>query len=294
MADHLSSWHHAHLNPAELLGAYRALIDLFARRQIPASFAFVMAFLLDEGEQRQMDEWIADCSVDGSNWQNAYRAARTQENLAGWSCPELLDLVRSAGNHEVACHGFTHLPLAEELVTRSDAKRELDACAKVAAIKGLDLKTFVYPRNLKGYPDVLAAAGYSGFRARPPSFGRGLTGKARALLAELNPRARAQPACPPEAGMTVIPSGYFLNWQNGARRLVPRAASRRRWHHILDNAADTGATAHIWLHPHNIIGAPGTLERLEDVLCHAAKLRDAGRLEIMTQADYCANGATND
>ncbi len=287
MADHLSARHHAHLNREELVAAYRALLDLFRRYEVPASFAFVMAFLLSGDEQAEMAERFADTDIEGANWLTAFREAQDTDDLAGWSRPELLDMVReggqNAGTHEIACHGFTHLPLAENLVAQADVRRELTACAEVAQRKGLTLETFVYPRNLEGYPEALAEAGYAGFRAHPRRRGR-----LAMFAAELNPFDRAQPACADAAGLTVIPSGEMLNWQSGPRKLVPRAASRMRWKSRLSDAARNGRVAHVWLHPHNIIDAPGTFERLEDILAEAARLRDAGRLTMETQAQYCA------
>lgn len=286
MADHLTAWHHAHLNRAELDAAYRQLLELFRRYRIPASFAFVMAFVLSEREQAEIADHFVDVPIEGANWLAAFRAAQATGDLSGWSHPELLDLVRAEPMHEIACHGFTHLPLAEELVPRAEAARELAACQEAARIKGLTLETFVYPRNLKGWPQVLAEAGLKGFRARPAR-----RGKLGLLAAELNPFDRAQGPCSGEAGLTVIPSGEMLNWQSGPRKAIPRAASRLRWKSRLEYAARTGAVAHIWLHPHNLIGAPGTAERLEDVLAMAAALRDAGRLVVKTQAQYCAEQA---
>lgn len=283
MADHLTAWHHTHLNGDELSAAYRQLLALFRRYDTPASFAFVMAFVLSGDEQAAMADHFADVPIEGANWLAAYRAAQQAGDLTGWSHPELLDLVRAEPMHEIACHGFTHLPLAEELTPRAHAARELAACQLAAQRKGIALETFVYPRNLKGWPAVLAEAGLKGFRARPAR-----RGKLGLLAAELNPFDRAQGPCPDEAGLTVIPSGEMLNWQSGPRKAIPRAASRRRWQSKLDHAARTGGVAHIWLHPHNLIDAPGTAERLEDVLAMAAALRDAGKLVVQTQAQYCA------
>ena len=68
---------------------------------------------------------------------------------------------------------------------------------------------------------------------------------------------------------------------------MPRAVTVRRWKTLLDRAADTGGVAHLWFHPHNFITAPSTRRTLDDILAHAARLRDAGRLEIVTQEQYC-------
>lgn len=283
MADHLDGWHHAHLRREELVPAYERLVGLFGRYEVPASFAFVMALLLSPNEQRAMAARFVDTKVEGRNWLKSYRDAQADNDLEGWSCPELLDIVRSGTGHEIACHGFTHLPLGEDLVGAEAVAREMTACGEVAKAKGLKLETLVYPRNLVGHQPIVAEAGFTGYRARPPR-----RGKASALLAEMNPLDRAQVPLADEAGMVVIPSGEMLNWQSGPRRYVPRAASKRRWKARLGHAARSGGVAHLWLHPHNIIDAPGTFERLEDILSEAARLRDAGRLVTATQAQYCA------
>lgn len=289
MADHITPHHHHHLTHANLVDAYRRLVGLFARYDVAASFAFVLAFTLSEEERKAVADRLVDVTVNGQNWLRHYREAEAVGNTDGWFCPEALEMVRADSRHEIACHSFSHAPLAEGGIASGDAVRELESCRVVAGIKGIDPKTFVFPRNQIGHVAELSAAGFAGYRARLSPSGRGLAGKLRGLAAEFDMRARAQaPIAPTDHGMTVIPSGYFLNWQSGIRRAVPRSVSRRRWRHILRDAAESQGVAHIWLHPHNIIDGPGTLERLEDVLIEAARLRDAGRLGIVTQAEYCA------
>lgn len=287
MADHITAHHDRHLTEASLADAYARLVALFARYEAPASFAFVLALTLTESEREQMADRLVDVPVDGANWLRHFRAAQARRNTDGWFCPDALEMVRADSRHEIACHSFCHLPLAEGSITRADAVREMESIRLAAAIKRVSPTTFVYPRNQVGHVAELAAAGFAGYRARPPSWGRGKLAKVGNLLAECNVRTPAQAARGSDRGMTVIPSGYFLNWQRGARRAVPRAVSRMRWRHVLEDAARAGGVAHIWLHPHNIIDGPGTIDRLEDVLADAARLRDAGRLEMVTQAQYC-------
>ncbi|MEL7445885.1 MAG: hypothetical protein AAGK02_08735 [Pseudomonadota bacterium] len=284
MADHLGPWHHEFLRREHLIPAYQTLVDLFGRYEMPATFAFVMGFVLDPDEQTEMAAHFVDTEIEGANWLVDFRKAQIAGDHEGWSCPEVLEVVRNASlKHEVACHGFTHVPLSEDLVGRDLVERELSAAKHVAEKRGIALETLVYPRNLVGHTGVLAETGFSGYRQRPP-----VRGKAGALLAELNPIDRSQLSLPKDGELTVVPSGEMLNWQSGPRKLIPRAASRLRWKARLEDAAKSGGVAHIWLHPHNIIDAPGTLERLEDVLGEAARLRDAGKLVVKTQAEYCA------
>jgi hypothetical protein len=44
---------------------------------------------------------------------------------------------------------------------------------------------------------------------------------------------------------------------------------------------------HLWFHPHNLITGPSTATLLEAVLSEVATLRDAGKIQVLTQNQYC-------
>ena len=292
MADHLTADHHRWLTSARLRDAYRRLLDLFGEHQIDATFAFVMAFLLTPEEQRERDALFQDQPIDGRNWLVNFREAQREGNLEGWTMPELLDMVGDHAGHEIGCHGFSHLPLDPDMVPADVAEREIAAAAAVADSKGVELATFVYPRNLVGYPEALGRHGYLGFRDRLPSR-PGAVGRVGNLLAEFNVAQPPQPHSPAgQAAPLAIPAGFFLNWRVGARRLVPRSVSLLRWQRMLDKAARTDAVVHLWLHPHNIISAPDTFDLLRDILHAVRSLRERGMLEVRTQERYCAARTT--
>lgn len=287
MADRIGAHHDRHFTERALADAYRRITRLFARYEVPATFAFVLAFTLTESERATLADRLVDVPIDGRNWLRHYRRAQVEGRLDGWHCPDALEMVREDRRHEIACHGFSHAPLAEGSIARADAVREIESCRIAAAIKRIDPRTFVYPRNQIGHLADLAAAGFDGYRTRPPGHGSGIGRRLQSLAAEFDLSTRSQLPERSEGGMVPIPSGYFLNWQRGLRRVVPRRVSHMRWKAILADAARSGNVAHIWLHPHNIIDGPGTIERLEDVVAEAARLRDAGRLQIVTQDAYC-------
>lgn len=285
MADRITAYHDHHLTSDKLRGAYRALTALFARYEVPATFAFVMAFLLSRAEQEAVDDLFPHHPA-GAAWLASFRAAQACGNLGGWTLPEALDIVTSDGRHEVACHGFSHLPLDEVSTPRAFAARELEACDHVARLRGLAIETLVFPRNQVGHVDLLPGHGISGYRERLAR-GSGRIAQAAALASEFNLFERPQPDAVPGADRAIaIPPGHFFNWRVGARRVVPRWTTVLRWRNLME-AAETGDVVHLWLHPHNIITGPETLPLLARVLRDVARLRDAGRLEVATQASYC-------
>ncbi|MFL6721076.1 MAG: hypothetical protein ACJ8FT_04625 [Sphingomonas sp.] len=284
MADHLQPYHHELLTDAALARAYEQLVALFGRYQVPATFAFVMAFVLTREERDRFEfELLGD---EPDPWLQPYREALASGRAEGWHQPEALQIVRAAGGHEIACHSFCHRPLGDRSISAAGANAELDAAMAAARLKGLSLDTFVYPRNEVGHLGELRAHGFIGYRERlrrPP----GSLGRALSLAEEVNVWAPPQKAAPATDGMVAIPSGRFLNWRFGLRSWVPASTTVARWRHQLRSAADNGGVVHLWLHPHNLITGPGTESLLEAVVKEVAAMREAGRVRVLTQRDYC-------
>lgn len=286
MADQISDYHDHHLTSERLRDAYARLLGLFARYELPVTFAFVMAFLLSPDEQREHDHLFPTCEP-GTQWLRHFRAAQDRGDLNGWSSPELLDMVRDAGGnkiggHEIGCHGFSHLPLGED-ASRTSVAAEFAAVRDIAARRGVTLETLVFPRNQVGHVDLVEQAGFVGYRDRLAQGG----GRIGALAAEFAGRPKPQAGAKPNPiGSTAIPAGFFFNWRVGARRMVPPSVTEMRWRNMV-NAAGANDVVHLWLHPHNIITGPETFGVLERVLRNVARRRDAGVLEAVTQSTYC-------
>jgi peptidoglycan/xylan/chitin deacetylase (PgdA/CDA1 family) len=273
VADHLSARWQRDLSEERLKQAYRAIAALLARSGIAATFAFTELFL------RSRDELLA-LPVDEIAERLPFTRSAFQDLRHGSSEGWTGEWAREAigPHHEIACHGVTHTPWTQ--MTPEQARYELSL---VPIERG---RTFIHPRNAIAHLGLLEEAGFVGYRlARPRS------SRAASLASELNPFAAAeQPPAP--ARLQPIPAGYFINWLSGARRLVPPWLTRRRARHVLEEAARTGGVAHFWTHPENVAAAPGTLRNLEAVIEEAAALRKAGRIEIVTQIDYCRSLAS--
>lgn len=285
MADRLRPYHHSQLTSPNLVGAYQKLLALFASYEIPATFAFVMAFTLTRAERSQFP--VLDPSRDPKDkWLGHYWRC-IEEGLAdGWHEPDAFELVRAAKVHEIASHCFCHRPLGDWSITPAGARQELADAAAAALIKKIELKTLVFPRNEVGNLKEVRQAGYIGYRCQLPRPG-GTRGKAAALLDEFNVAAGPQPSLGPVDGLVPIPSGHFFNWRFALRRMVPPAVTRARWRSQLRQCVRRGGVVHLWLHPHNLLTGPGTAEVLSDVLADAARLRDRGQIQVLTQKAYC-------
>lgn len=213
-----------------------------------------------------------------------FRRAESRRDYSGWFCSEAFEFVRNCGIHEIACHGFRHVPHGGKDIGEVDADYELRSATELANAKGISLKTFVFPRDRGGYLYKLASEGYIGFRnARPNRDRRGRLGN---LIQETNLHEKSQSSEPRQCSVISI-GGDFLNWRHGLRRPVPEFATLIRWRSILEDAAANNRVALLFLHPHNLMDGYGMAELFGGVLRIAAELRDSKGLTILTQQEYC-------
>lgn len=289
MADRLQPYHHRLVTGANMARAYRQLLDMLARHELRATFAFVMALTLRDGERDRFPV-LERRRNGGDPWLKHYWAALDAGLGEGWHEPDVFDMVRDAGGHEIGSHGFCHRPLGDGSIGADGAAEELGHAREAAKLKQVELRTLVFPRNQVGNLAAVRSAGYLGYRSRLARPG-GKPGRALALLEEFAVWAPPQRPSGSGDGLVAIPPGRFFNWRFGARRIVPPAVTRARWRHQLDRCARDGGIVHLWLHPHNLITGPGTAAVLADVLGDVARLRDRGAIEVMTQRDYCERAA---
>ena len=267
VADILSPTHHHSLNNGRLRDAYQAIAALLERHAVAATFAFTELFLHSRDELLAMptDEIAARLPYTRPAFDDLRHGSG--EGWTGEWAPELL-----GDRHEIASHGATHTPW--DCMTREQALYEISLISQARR------STFIYPRNGIAHTDLLATHGFLGYRLAR------VRGRIASLASEFNPSQKAEAQTPP-APLQPIPAGYFINWLSGARRLVPPALTRLRARRLLEHAAATGGVAHFWTHPENIASAPATLQNLTAIVEEAVELRKSGKIEILTQIDYC-------
>lgn len=272
---------HDFMTRGRMIGVYENLLRLLRLHELKATFAFVGAFTLTREERSRFEDHFIDVDYRGQNWLRQYRADSLRGDVEDWFCPEAFDMTREHG-HEIASHGFCHVPFDDTTMPRAHLEREIASAVAVAKTKDVSLETFIYPRNLVAHQEILQDFGFKGYRTA-------LGGSAWPFvrfLREFNLFEQAQDHAGEMDRMTCIPPGHFLNWRKGPRAGVPGAFTVARWKSVLRTAVEQHKVAHLWLHPHNLLSSPKTAETLEKVIGIAAKLRDDGQLNVQTQADY--------
>jgi hypothetical protein len=252
-----------------------ALIELFDRYQVPATWAIVAA-LLDEKSGK---------SRSGAS--------------ACWYAPDIVEgIVKAKVGHEIASHSGKHVYFCD--ITAAQAREDLDFMRAVHRAHTLPHRSFVYPRNAIGHLNLIAQAGLQTFRGPDVGWFRiaRRAGRTPARAANFVDKFLPIPPSPVSAQtcgeLIDIPGSMLLLGRNGARRFVLPAVTRAKLRMGLARAQRTGETFHLWFHPSNFYHRRDEqLATLSWFLDHAASEAGRGHIEICTMGSYVGKVATD-
>ena len=279
---------------ADFRGIFQRLVGILDRYRIAATFAFVGHLLLSECS---CDDGIAhpevlcpDYEWYPGHWHAADPCTSVEENPA-WYGSDLLAMVRDADMpHEVGCHTFSHIMVGDPACSREILLSQLRACRTLHEDRGLPFTSFVYPRNECAYMEAVAEAGLRAYRGPERTWYTRLPGKlqrAGHLLHRLLAIAPPVYDLPTDTALPVdVPASMLLYPRGGIRNLVPLSSRRLQAYRGLQRAAAESRLFHLWLHPHNFIGASALFGVLEAILRRANELRARGSLRSLTMAQY--------
>jgi peptidoglycan/xylan/chitin deacetylase (PgdA/CDA1 family) len=261
-----------------------AILELFTRYQIPATWALVGHLFLDrcaaEDGRPHPDVVRPEYPWLDGDWFDIDPCS-TMEEAPAFYGRDIVAAIRSCPvEQEVGCHSFSHLIAAEPGCGAEAFGSDLDACRALAAADGLDLRSYVFPRNAIGHVAELGRHGFRSYRGRAAT---DAMGGFRRAVDRLRPLARS--AAWPErepSGVWNVPQTYLFAPATRGRR-VPAGLWARRPRARLRLAARERSLFHLWFHPYNVTAAPERALRALEAICkEAARLRDAGRLDVLT------------
>jgi hypothetical protein len=269
-----------------------AVLDVFARHGIAATWAIVGHLFLDacrdDGHGPHPELVPPDYDWLDDDWL-AVDPCSTLAEAPHWYGSDIVDAVlRCPVPQEVGSHSFTHVIVDDPACTPEVFGSELAAAAGVAAERDVELRSFVYPRNKIGQIERLAEHGYRcyrGGRTAAPFAGRpgwqrrglGLIDKVRPLAGSATLPARHA------SGVWNVPQTYLFAPATAGGSWLPPAVWARRPRARLRQAARDRSLFHLWFHPYNVTAEPERALAALDVVCReAARLRDQGRLDVLT------------
>lgn len=212
---------------------------------------------------------------------------------AAWFAPDIVDAIRAATpTQEVGSHSYAHIDYPAAGGAGIDA--DLDRDHAVRAAHGLGPGPFVYPRNGVAGADRLAAHGIRVYRSVDLGWHKRVAAMDRRAGRAANLADKMLPIPPAvvlprrhASGLVELPSSMLLLGRDGPRRLIVPTILAGKARLGLETAARDRALFHLWFHPSNFYADTDVqFSTFERILRTAARLRDAGRLDIRPMGSF--------
>lgn len=272
---------------------WQSTLRLLEKHDVPATWAIVGHLFLDACDGRHTGHPLAP------TWFSCVPGQATPHD--DWHAPDLIEAVQSAEqDHEIGSHNFSHVVMNGDDVDRAVADAEIAESVAAARRFGIELESFVYPRNRVAHRDVLAERGFSCYRGtRPRRWYDDTAVRPLMKLADWSPVGFEPPIVTPtvdEHGLVDVPASLYLFSFEGAAR---RAAKRLGYPPVvsvakrgIDEAVEDDGVFHMWFHPHNLLQPDGT-ERLDAILEHLDRRREETDLTVRTMGEVADDVLTN-
>lgn len=197
----------------------------------------------------------------------------TDESSFFWSGMDIIDQIKNCGNQEIACHSFSHANF--EKIDKEMATQEITNSIKVAKMKGIELKSFVFPRNKIAHSNILKKYGFTSFRG-----------------ADKRPWELLLPSIPPvykpkkECDVLNIPGSMYLVSARGVRKYIPMGLRYLKVILGINKAIKEHKVFHLWFHPVDLANnTESLLNEIEKIIVFANKKRGQGKLDIKTMSE---------
>lgn len=268
---------------------WQTLVSLCDTYRINATWAVVGHLLLDDCDNCHAAHptppgWFAHERGDDA----MPRDLRFGEGLVD-------DLQNATADHDIGSHTFSHVEFGDSDTTREIARSEVATGIELARERGIEMRSFVFPRNNVGHLDVLAAYGIECYRGVNPAKIRNQgwenpVGKiARSTLVRRPPRL-VEPTVD-ALGLVNIPASLHLfSFEEPARTLVEPVFGDpivKQAKLGIDAASERDGVFHMWLHP-NSITDQHDVERVRAILDYLDRRRGRTSLSVKTMAEVAS------
>lgn len=266
------------------------LLDLFSRYGVSATWCILGHLFLDACDRRHEEIVRPKHAWFASDWFQNDPGTNEQRDPIFYG-RELVEKIRSASvPQEIGSHSFSHIIFGDQGCSAEAADTDLQECVNVAALAGLQLKSFAYPRNRVGHRDALKRHGFVSYRGpEPTKYDRWPRPAARAMHFAEVIAAATPPVVSPrrdDLGLWDIPGSMIYFPMHGIRAVIPVSRRVKRALRGLDAAAAQKKIFHLWFHPTNLADHTNALfDGLEEIIRYAKGLEKRGLLEIATMGD---------
>ncbi len=268
------------LTNENLVEAYEYILEILKKYNIPSTFAFVGA--MTETKDRFIT--LTEPLMKGRNHEQWLKPIFNQitKDDDGWFFPNIIELCKKDNMHEIASHGYTHIPFSS--LSEEEIIEEMKLIKDWSLRNKINCKTLIYPRNDISYREKLNSYNIELYRSSPKLFNfKNFPKYVNTFFEELNIFKASEEL---DVDGLSIPGGVFINWKYGPRKIIPKTISNIRYKNILNHAVKRNRVAHFWTHPHNFITAPESKRIFEKLCQNIEKKVESNKLEIWRQIDF--------
>ncbi len=291
--DHTSDVDFARQNP-DLRGVLTQLLSTLDEYNVPTTWAMVGHLFLDHCDRdvhgrshpeiiRPAHSWYKHDWLDRDPCTD-----RARDPL--WYGDDIIAAILDAKvKHEIGSHSFTHMVYGDPGCSEQAAESDLRACIAAAESKGIELRSFVFPRNVEGHHRLLAKYGFTSYRGEDPVWYRATPGAVKRGLHLVDQALAIEPpvSVPTETlpGLWNIPGSMLLLHRGGIRRVVSVDATIEKARKALKRAVEKRAVFHLWFHPFNLSQHRGMMfAALRGILSEVAAMHQRGLIECKTMS----------
>lgn len=277
------------------------ILGLFSKYQISATWAVVGHLLSPECRwaSGRVHPEICRPIVKGSKQDWFFQHPKERGHRL-WYGGDLVKLIRDASpDQEIGSHSFCHIPFDEEATNPDAVAADIEMAKRAHDALDLPFRTFVFPRELVGYRELLAKAGICVYRGRDDrwfysvprwldSMPFGPFHRVLRFISFLVPVApRTVRAQVDDVGMVNVPGSMLLIGRGGLRRLIPSRNLINMGVAGLTRAVQRKEIFHLVFHPSNFADRmQEQLRVLESILETAQRLRLENRLEVLPMGAF--------
>lgn len=279
-----------------------AIIELFEKYQISATWAFVGHLMLENCEKinntkhpyivRPNYSWL------NKDWFHSDPCARDDLNSIWYADDVLKNVMSCKVKQEVASHSFSHILFGEEGCSKECAESDIRKCVEVASSYDIDLTSFVFPCHSEGHKDILKKYGFNIYRSRGVEwYSKIRNSQLKRLALKIDKIFAINPSTGSlgidEHGLYNIPGNMCYYRYTGWKSILTYKKVVKQAKKGIDLAIRKGEVFHFWFHPYQIAdGLYDSIHDLEEILYHAHAKAEAGLIKNRTMKQLVENNKT--
>jgi peptidoglycan/xylan/chitin deacetylase (PgdA/CDA1 family) len=276
------------------------LLNLFNKYEIKATWAMVGHLFLDQCKKidgvvhpeiiRPQYKWLHGDWFDVDPSSNL-------DSAPEWYGKDIVEkIINCLVKQEIGCHTFSHIDVKDNGCNRDCFTSELKKCRDLAQSFGLELKSFVFPKNKVANIDLLKEFGYLCFRDKDNNWYSNLPSSCKKIAHIID-----EYLCLPTRSTTAkklnevwnFPGNYFYVHKNGWAKNLPICFRVKKVKIGINKAIKKNQIFHMWFHPFNLASDPdGLFQGLEEIFKYFISLKEKGLIDNMTMkeaAEYLNN-----